>query len=204
MSSRFSIHGRGLVGHVEEISVAKEHQGKGLGLKMIQALDGVGKNVGCYKNILNCGAQNEPFYVRSEGPPPPNRSSSFIHSRFPLLPLHPCCGRILKNRWAHDRLSVDTSTRAQRCRITLNRPRTTSIEDDYAFPFRDCYVSVPSCFAMWHLNAVSKVFCCSKIKSQVDQSPHHAAATIWRELSPTSNVYRPVVIITQFCSSTSQ
>lgn len=68
-----SIHGRGLVGHVEEISVAKEHQGKGLGLKMIQALDGVGKNLGCYKNILNCGAQNEPFYVRSKNPtrPPP-------------------------------------------------------------------------------------------------------------------------------------
>ncbi|KAI2465175.1 acyl-CoA N-acyltransferase [Annulohypoxylon bovei var. microspora] len=55
---------RGKCGHVEEISVAKEHQGKGLGLKMIQALDSVAINVGCYKNILNCGLRNEPFYVK--------------------------------------------------------------------------------------------------------------------------------------------
>jgi glucosamine-phosphate N-acetyltransferase len=59
-----SIHNRGLVGHVEEIAIAKELQGKGLGLKMIQALDSVGKTVGCYKNILNCGPKNEPFYVK--------------------------------------------------------------------------------------------------------------------------------------------
>lgn len=29
---------------------------------MIQAIDAVGRNVGCYKNILNCGDKNEPFY----------------------------------------------------------------------------------------------------------------------------------------------
>ncbi|KUI60845.1 Glucosamine 6-phosphate N-acetyltransferase [Cytospora mali] len=58
------IHNRGLVGHVEEIAIAKELQGKGLGLKMIQALDSIGKSVGCYKNILNCGPKNEPFYVK--------------------------------------------------------------------------------------------------------------------------------------------
>lgn len=59
-----SIHNRGLVGHVEEIAISKELQGKGLGLRMIQTLDSIGKNVGCYKNILNCGPQNEPFYVK--------------------------------------------------------------------------------------------------------------------------------------------
>ncbi|ROV97182.1 hypothetical protein VPNG_08802 [Cytospora leucostoma] len=58
------IHNRGLVGHIEEIAIAKELQGKGLGLKMIQALDSVGKSVGCYKHILNCGPKNEPFYVK--------------------------------------------------------------------------------------------------------------------------------------------
>ncbi|KAI1209803.1 acyl-CoA N-acyltransferase [Annulohypoxylon truncatum] len=58
------IHGRGKCGHIEEISVAKEHQGKGLGLKMIRALDSVAVNLGCYKNILNCGLRNEPFYVK--------------------------------------------------------------------------------------------------------------------------------------------
>ncbi|KAI1465329.1 acyl-CoA N-acyltransferase [Daldinia caldariorum] len=58
------IHQRGKCGHIEEISIAKDHQGKGLGLKMIQALDSVAINLGCYKNILNCGAKNEPFYAK--------------------------------------------------------------------------------------------------------------------------------------------
>ncbi|KAI0105812.1 acyl-CoA N-acyltransferase [Daldinia grandis] len=58
------IHQRGKCGHIEEISIAKEHQGKGLGLKMIQTLDSIAVNLGCYKNILNCGAKNEPFYVK--------------------------------------------------------------------------------------------------------------------------------------------
>lgn len=31
---------------------------------MLAAIDGVGKAVGCYKNILNCGDKNEPFYVK--------------------------------------------------------------------------------------------------------------------------------------------
>ncbi|KAI0827488.1 acyl-CoA N-acyltransferase [Hypoxylon sp. FL0890] len=58
------IHQRGKCGHIEEISIAKDHQKKGLGLKMIQALDSIAVNLGCYKNILNCGAHNEPFYVK--------------------------------------------------------------------------------------------------------------------------------------------
>jgi len=58
------IHNRGLVGHIEEISVAKEHQGKKLGLKMIQAIDSIAKNLGCYKTILDCGPKNEPFYIK--------------------------------------------------------------------------------------------------------------------------------------------
>ncbi|KAI0976848.1 glucosamine 6-phosphate N-acetyltransferase [Xylaria arbuscula] len=56
------IHNHGKCGHVEEIAVAKEHQGKGLGLKIIQALESVAVAVGCYKSILNCGPRNEPFY----------------------------------------------------------------------------------------------------------------------------------------------
>ncbi|KAI5855109.1 acyl-CoA N-acyltransferase [Durotheca rogersii] len=58
------IHNRGKCGHIEEIAVAEEHRGKGLGLTMIRALDSVAMNVGCYKNILNCGPRNEPFYVK--------------------------------------------------------------------------------------------------------------------------------------------
>ncbi|KAI1823020.1 glucosamine 6-phosphate N-acetyltransferase [Xylaria intraflava] len=58
------IHGHGKCGHIEEIAVAQEHQGKGLGLKMMQALESVARAVGCYKCILNCGPRNEPFYVK--------------------------------------------------------------------------------------------------------------------------------------------
>ena len=39
----------GLVGHIEDIAVAKDQQGKKLGLSIIQALDHVAEKVGCYK-----------------------------------------------------------------------------------------------------------------------------------------------------------
>lgn len=52
------------MGHIEEIAIVKELQGKGLGLKMIQAITALGESVGCYKNILNCGLHNEPFYAK--------------------------------------------------------------------------------------------------------------------------------------------
>lgn len=43
------IHQLGLVGHIEDIAVAKDQQGKKLGLRIIQALDFVAEKVGCYK-----------------------------------------------------------------------------------------------------------------------------------------------------------
>ncbi|KAI9813554.1 MAG: Glucosamine-phosphate N-acetyltransferase-like protein [Thelocarpon impressellum] len=58
------IHNLGLVGHIEDIAVAKDQQGKKLGLKMIQALDYVAEKVGCYKSILDCSEANEGFYVK--------------------------------------------------------------------------------------------------------------------------------------------
>lgn len=59
-----SIHNLGSVAHIEEIAIRKEHQGKKLGLKMIQALSSIAKAVGCYKSILGCSEKNEPFYVK--------------------------------------------------------------------------------------------------------------------------------------------
>lgn len=57
------IHGLGLVGHIEDIAVARDQQGKKLGLRIIQALDYVAEKVGCYKVrlillffIKDCGA----------------------------------------------------------------------------------------------------------------------------------------------------
>lgn len=58
------IHHLGLVGHIEDIAVAKDQQGKKLGLKLIQALDLVAEKVGCYKCILDCSEANEGFYVK--------------------------------------------------------------------------------------------------------------------------------------------
>ncbi|KAI9841247.1 MAG: Glucosamine-phosphate N-acetyltransferase-like protein [Sclerophora amabilis] len=58
------IHDLGLVGHIEDIAVAKDQQGKKLGLKIIQALDYVAGKVGCYKSILDCSEANEGFYVK--------------------------------------------------------------------------------------------------------------------------------------------
>ena len=40
------IHNMGMVGHIEDIAVAKNQQGKKLGLRIIQALDAVAKKCG--------------------------------------------------------------------------------------------------------------------------------------------------------------
>lgn len=58
------IHNMGRVGHIEDIAVDKNQQGKKLGLRIIQALDYVAENVGCYKSILDCSEANEGFYVK--------------------------------------------------------------------------------------------------------------------------------------------
>lgn len=58
------IRGLGLVGHIEDIAVAKNQQGKKLGLRIIQALGHVAAKVGCYKSILDCSEANEGFYVK--------------------------------------------------------------------------------------------------------------------------------------------
>lgn len=62
--SFLSIHSLGLVGHIEDIAVRKDQQGKKLGLRIIQALDYVAEKTGCYKTILDCSEANEGFYVK--------------------------------------------------------------------------------------------------------------------------------------------
>lgn len=64
MTTVNSIHRLGLVGHIEDIAVAKDQQGKKLGFKLIQALDFIAEKVGCYKCILDCSEANEGFYVK--------------------------------------------------------------------------------------------------------------------------------------------
>ncbi|KOS22289.1 Glucosamine 6-phosphate N-acetyltransferase [Escovopsis weberi] len=63
VESKF-IHNLGKVGHIEDIAVAKDQQGKKLGLRLIQSLDYIAEKVGCYKCILDCSEANEGFYVK--------------------------------------------------------------------------------------------------------------------------------------------
>jgi glucosamine-phosphate N-acetyltransferase len=53
-----------MIGHIEDISISKDHQGKGLGKLLINALSAVAKGVGCYKCILDCSPENVGFYEK--------------------------------------------------------------------------------------------------------------------------------------------
>jgi glucosamine-phosphate N-acetyltransferase len=64
LATKNSIHNLGLVGHIEDIAVAKDQQGKKLGLRLIQALDFIAEKVGAYKTILDCSEANEGFYIK--------------------------------------------------------------------------------------------------------------------------------------------
>ncbi|OCF31368.1 glucosamine-phosphate N-acetyltransferase [Kwoniella heveanensis CBS 569] len=54
----------GLVGHIEDIAVSKSMQGRKLGLRIINALEEIGRTRGCYKIILDCSDKNIPFYEK--------------------------------------------------------------------------------------------------------------------------------------------
>ncbi|KAF9350462.1 Glucosamine-phosphate N-acetyltransferase-like protein [Mortierella sp. NVP85] len=58
------IRGLGLVGHIEDIAVAGDQQGKKLGLRIIETLKAIGQRQGCYKVILDCSEKNVPFYEK--------------------------------------------------------------------------------------------------------------------------------------------
>ena len=63
IESKF-IHQGGLVGHIEDVSVDKEFQGKKIGEKIMKYLLEVSKNRGCYKTILNCTDDVKRFYEK--------------------------------------------------------------------------------------------------------------------------------------------
>ena len=58
------IHGGGRAGHIEDVAVAKELQGKGIGKKVVRALLDHAERKGCYKTILDCSDDLIPFYER--------------------------------------------------------------------------------------------------------------------------------------------
>lgn len=63
IESKF-IHNGGLVGHIEDVVVNKEHQGKRIGEKIMKYLINISKNRGCYKTILDCTDDVIPFYEK--------------------------------------------------------------------------------------------------------------------------------------------
>jgi len=58
------IHNGGKVGHIEDVVVNKEHQGKGIGEKIIKFLLKYAEELGCYKTILDCADEVKPFYEK--------------------------------------------------------------------------------------------------------------------------------------------
>jgi len=56
------IHDGGKVGHIEDVAVRKEFQGKGVGKQIVVALLRYAEKQGCYKTILDCTDELIPFY----------------------------------------------------------------------------------------------------------------------------------------------
>lgn len=52
------------MGHIEEVAIAKDQQGKKLGLQLLHTLRSVAVRLGCYKTTLGSSEANEPFYLR--------------------------------------------------------------------------------------------------------------------------------------------
>ena len=60
IESKF-IHNGGLVGHIEDVVVDKNHQGQKIGEKIMKFLLEISKKRGCYKTILDCTDDVKPF-----------------------------------------------------------------------------------------------------------------------------------------------
>lgn len=56
------IHGGGLVGHIEDVAVHKDHSRKGIGAALVEHLTELACSMRCYKVILNCVDRLIPFY----------------------------------------------------------------------------------------------------------------------------------------------
>ena len=58
------IHDGGLVGHIEDVVVRKDYEGKGIGIKLVTSLLECAKEKNCYKTILDCKDDVKQFYER--------------------------------------------------------------------------------------------------------------------------------------------
>ena len=58
------IHDGGLVGHIEDVVVDKNFQRQKIGEKMIKHILKIAENRECYKTILDCAVEIQPFYEK--------------------------------------------------------------------------------------------------------------------------------------------
>jgi len=58
------IHDGGLVGHIEDVVVRKDYEGKGIGIKLVISMLERAKEKNCYKTILDCKDDVKQFYER--------------------------------------------------------------------------------------------------------------------------------------------
>jgi glucosamine-phosphate N-acetyltransferase len=58
------IHKGGTIGHIEDVAVHPNHEGKGVGSAVVRALIELARQSGCYKVILSCNDQNIAFYSK--------------------------------------------------------------------------------------------------------------------------------------------
>ena len=58
------IHNGGYVGHIEDVVVSKEFEGRGVGIKLVKSLLEIASVRNCYKTILDCKNELIPFYEK--------------------------------------------------------------------------------------------------------------------------------------------
>ena len=58
------IHDGGLVGHIEDVVVRKDYEGKGIGIELVTSMLEYAKRKNCYKTILDCKDDVKQFYER--------------------------------------------------------------------------------------------------------------------------------------------
>ncbi len=58
------IHDGGFVGHIEDVVVRKDYEGKGIGMKLVTSMLEYAKRKNCYKTILDCKGDVKQFYER--------------------------------------------------------------------------------------------------------------------------------------------
>jgi len=58
------IHDGGLVGHIEDVVVRKDYEGKGIGIELVMSMLECAKEKNCYKTILDCKDSLKPFYEK--------------------------------------------------------------------------------------------------------------------------------------------